>query len=38
MRQLDYTHERSRSTPTDATASMIAGGQAYMRHGPTAGP
>jgi hypothetical protein len=30
MRQLDDTQERSLSTPTAATASTIAGGQAYM--------
>jgi SRSO17 transposase len=30
MRQLDDTHERLLSTPTAATASTIAGGQAYM--------
>jgi hypothetical protein len=30
MRQIDDTHERSLATPTDATASTIAGGQAYM--------
>jgi SRSO17 transposase len=30
MQQLDDTHERSLSTPTAATASTIAGGQAYM--------
>jgi SRSO17 transposase len=30
MRQIDDTHERSFATPTDATASTIAGGQAYM--------
>jgi SRSO17 transposase len=30
MRQLDDTHASSLSTPTDATASTIAGGQAYM--------
>jgi SRSO17 transposase len=30
MRQLDDTHERSLSTPMAATASTIAGGQAYM--------
>jgi SRSO17 transposase len=30
MRQLDDTHERSLSTPTAATASTIAGGQAYL--------
>jgi hypothetical protein len=28
LRQMDDTHERSRSTPTEATASPIAGGQA----------
>jgi SRSO17 transposase len=30
MRQIDNTNERALSTPTDATASTIAGGQAYM--------
>jgi SRSO17 transposase len=30
MRQIDDTHERSLSTPTDEAASTIAGGQAYM--------
>ena len=30
MRQIDVTHERSFSTPTDTTASPIAGGQPYM--------
>jgi SRSO17 transposase len=30
MRQMDETHERSLSTPTDATARTITGGQAYM--------
>ncbi len=30
MRQIDDTHERFLSTPTDATASTIAGGRAYL--------
>jgi SRSO17 transposase len=30
MRQIDDTTASSRSTPTDATASTIAGGRAYM--------
>ena len=30
MRQIDDTTASSRSTPMDATASTIAGGQAYM--------
>ena len=30
MRAMDDTHARALSTPTDATASTIAGGQAYM--------
>jgi SRSO17 transposase len=30
MQQMDDTTERARLTPTDATASIIAGGQAYL--------
>src|SRR2546428_4493463 len=30
MRQIDNTHARALSTTTDATASTIAGGRAYM--------